>query len=83
MINKEDFRVLMGSCIVPDLLNKYIEYTQSDLISAVHSLYQSELFKVLEDKSTCLWHLSTTQLAEMLKDEVENGYLEIPEGAAL
>lgn len=83
MINKEEFKALMSSCIVPELLSNYISKNGCDYLQAVHDLYQSDLFKRLENKKTCLWHLSPVQLAELLKEEIDQGYLEIPEGAAL
>ena len=83
MINKNEFKALMSACIIPEVLNCYIELSEVDCLRAIHDLYQSELFKKLSNKRTCLWHLSPKQLAIILKDEIEHGYLDIPEGAVL
>ena len=76
MINKDEFKALMSSCIVPELLGNYISSNDIDYLQAIHDLYQSELYKVLSNKSTCLWHLSPKQLAEMLSEEINQGYLD-------
>ena len=83
MINKEEFKALMASCIIPELLNQYIKISDSDYLEAIHVLYNSELYDMLANKKTKLWHLSPLQLATLLKEEEENGQVEIPDGAAL
>ena len=83
MINRDEFKALMAACIIPEILHCYIEQKGVDCLQAIHDLYQSDLFKKLSNKKTCLWHLSPKQLAIILKDEIEHGYLIIPEGAAL
>ena len=83
MINKEEFKAIMASCIVPGILKEYIEISNQDYLQAIHDLYNSEMFSLLSKKETKLWHLSPLQLAGILSDEINNGNLEIPEGAAL
>ena len=83
MINNKEFSILMATYIVPETLQIYIKNNNCDYMTAVHNLYQSDLFKRLENKKTRLWHLSPMQLAEILKDEIDQGYLEIPYGAPL
>ena len=83
MINRDEFKALMSACIIPEVLNSYIEQSEVDYLQAIHDLYQSNLFKKLSNKRTCLWHLSPKQLAILLKEEIESGNLDIPEGLAL
>ncbi len=83
MINKEEFKALMASCLVPELLNQYMQISGDDYLAAIHTLYNSELYSLLANKNTKLWHLSPLQLAVLLKEEENNGQVEIPDGAAL
>ncbi|MDR0287902.1 MAG: hypothetical protein LBI03_09415, partial [Clostridiales bacterium] len=48
---------------------------------ATEMLYSSELFKVLEDEKTKLWHLSSHALFEMFREERETGQITYPEEA--
>ena len=83
MIKKDEFKALMASCIVPELLKQYIKISNHDDLEAIHILYNSELYSMLSNEKTKLWHLSPLQLAVLLKEEEETGVLEIPDGAAL
>ncbi len=83
MIKKDEFKALMATCIVPEILKRYIEIAKCDYLAAIHILYNSELYRMLSNEKTKLWHLSPLQLAVLLKEEEETGVLKIPDGAAL
>jgi len=46
---------------------------------AVEKLYVSELYAVLENEKTKLWHCSVPMLYELYKSESMTGKLELPE----
>ena len=57
MINKEEFKALMASCLVPELLNQYMQISGDDYLAAIHTLYNSELYSLLANKNTKLFRL--------------------------
>ena len=47
---------------------------------AIEKLYLSELWGLLEEEETKLWHLGPNVLCDMLKEELTTGNFTIPEG---
>lgn len=46
---------------------------------AIRSLYSSRLYDYLEDEHTKLWHYSANKLFDLYQQEVETGYIDLPD----
>jgi hypothetical protein len=67
-------------------INKMVEIlTQENSYSfdqATEMIYQSELYSMLENEETKVWHYSPVLLIELLLEEIEKGKMVFPEEAA-
>jgi hypothetical protein len=68
--------------VVPDIIQWYVNDYEIDEHIAADRLYNSLLYKQLEDERTALWHLSPRVLASMLNEEIETGEITYPEEAS-
>jgi len=67
--------------LVPQILELVMkEYAVNDE-KAAEMFYSSELYSVLEDEKTKLWHLSAHTLFEMFLEELKTGTITFPEEA--
>ena len=48
-------------------------------IEAANMFYNSEVYAMLENESSKLWHLSPLTLYELLEEELETGRINYPE----
>jgi hypothetical protein len=69
------------SFVVPDIIQWYVEDYAIDENRAIDRLYNSILYKQLENSKTALWHLSPRVLASMLNEEITTGTISYPEEA--
>jgi hypothetical protein len=46
---------------------------------ALHYLYSSELYRLLEKEETKVWHYSPMMLVELIEREKTTGHLELPD----
>ena len=65
--------------IVGGLINKIVEKTHAAEEDAFVSLYNSELYSLLEVEETKLWTYSVPKLLDLYLTEVDTGKLELPE----
>ena len=65
--------------ITPGILTLLIENRGLNLHEAAEILYNSELYKVLEDEKTKLWRLGYPLLYDMLEEELTTGNITYPE----
>jgi hypothetical protein len=68
--------------IVPDIIQWYITDYAIDEYIALERLYNSVLYRQLENSKTALWHLSPRLLASMLHEEIVTGKITYPEEAS-
>ena len=61
------------------LVEKIITETGLNEDEAMEKLYYSELYSMLENEETKVWHYSVTLLYELYKDELTTGKLTLPE----
>lgn len=66
---------------VPQILELIMSEYKVDGEKAADMFYSSELFKVLEEEETKLWHLSAYALFEMFQEERSTGKTTYPEEA--
>ena len=77
-MDKDKFAALLP-VIVGGLANKIIEETRVGEDEAFEKLYNSELYKVLENERTKVWTYSVPQLFDLYQNEINTGSLELPE----
>jgi hypothetical protein len=69
------------SILNPSIVQLIIENRKTTNIDAVNLFYNSELYEMLENESSKLWHLSPLTLYELLEEELKNGNINYPEEA--
>jgi hypothetical protein len=65
--------------ITPGIINLLMEERGLSLEHAADILYNSQMYKVLEDEETKLWRLSHTVLYDLLEEELDTGKITFPE----
>ena len=76
-MNKDIAPVL--AMITPGILELLMEHRGLGLEEAAATLYNSELYKALEDESTKVWRLSYPLLFDLLAEELDTGRITYPE----
>jgi hypothetical protein len=65
--------------IVPKIMEQYIGAREVEWDTAIGDLYNSTLYKALEDPETGVWHFSPVLLSDLLIEEMETGHITWPE----
>jgi len=66
--------------IVPQVVHLIAENYNTNEIDASRLFYESQVYEVLEQEDTKLWHLSPLTLFNMFDEEKKTGKLSFPEG---
>ncbi len=61
------------------LVEKYMQSRHVTLKDAIHTVYHSHLYQVLEREETKMWHHSPALLLDCMLHELETGSLEFPD----
>jgi hypothetical protein len=69
------------SILNPSIVQLIIENRKITNIEAVNLFYNSELYEMLENEASKLWHLSPLTLYELFEEELETGNINYPEEA--
>lgn len=64
---------------IQDLISLIMKSKNLDFEDALNYLYQSELYTVLSDEETKLWHLSSEKLFEILEIEKKTKKIIFPD----
>ena len=67
--------------IVPRIVNLISENMKCSEIEASKMLYASQVYAMLEDEETKLWHLSPMMLFTLFEQERSTGSFTVPEEA--
>jgi len=65
--------------ITPGILNLLMQNKGLDIEEASDILYNSELYRTLEDEETKLWRLGYPLLYDLLEEELSTGTINYPE----
>ena len=65
--------------ITPGIMNLLIEQRKLTVEEAAATLYNSQLYKDLEDEKTKVWRLGYPLLYDLLEEELETGKITYPE----
>jgi len=76
----EKFSVLLA-IINPSVVQLIMDNRKLSNIEAVKLLYNSDLYAMLENEASKLWHLSPLTLYELLEEELTTGSINYPEEA--
>jgi hypothetical protein len=79
-MEKDKFTAML-ILLIPQVIELIIEKYSIDEIKAAEMFYKSELYSVLEEEETKLWHLSPQMLLSMLDEEKTTGKITYPEEA--
>lgn len=74
MITENSFSALLGTVTIPSVMEKLGIRD----VAAAARFYDSEVYALLSDKDTALWHLSPATLVDMYRQEL-SGSLVVPE----
>ena len=77
-MNRSQFEALFPM-IVTALLRKIIERKKITQDEAFSQLYNSRLYKALDNEEIKVWHYSADKLFELFEVEMTTGNLELPE----
>lgn len=67
--------------LVPQVVQLITENYSCDEITAAKEFYVSEVYELLEQEDTKLWHLSALTLFHMFDEEKRTGIISFPEEA--
>ena len=67
--------------IVPQVVGLISDHFNWDNITAAKEFYHSNVYSILEEEETKLWHLSPLTLFHPFLEERETGEITFPEGA--
>ena len=65
--------------ITPGIINLLMENRGLGLVDASGILYNSQLYKALEDEKTKVWRLGYPLLYDLLEEELTTGNITFPE----
>jgi len=78
MMKDEKFGAVMG-ILVPQVIRLITENYAYDEMTAANEFYSSNLYAVLEQEETKLWHFSPLTLFNMFDEEKKTGSFTFPE----
>jgi len=67
--------------LVPQILRQIQDREEMTSQEAATLLYDSELYAMLEQEDSKLWHLSAPMLYDLLEEELTTGHITYPEEA--
>ena len=79
MKDKNQISVLLGVCIIPQIIAELKEFYNNQEETAIKEFYKSKLFDKLQNPATGLWHLSYKTLTQMFLTEINEQIIEFPE----
>ena len=79
MKNRNQLSVLLGICIIPQIIAEIKEFYNNQEEIAIKEFYKSNVFDKLQNPATGLWHLSSKTLSEMFLAEIKEQIIEFPE----
>lgn len=77
-MKKDKFSAILG-VFVPQVIKLIIENYSCDELTAINEFYSSEVYSLLEDEETKLWHFSPLTVFNMFDEEKHTGSFSIPE----
>ena len=79
-MNQEKLSALLA-ILNPAIIQLIMKNKQLSNIDATKIFYNSDVYAMMENEASKLWHLSPLTLYELLDEELETGYINYPEEA--
>jgi len=79
MKDKNQVSVLLGVCVIPQIIAEARGFYNDREEVAIREFYKSNVYEKLINPATGLWHLSPRTLAGMFLAEAKGEGLEFPE----
>ncbi|MCI9100974.1 MAG: hypothetical protein HFH58_14210 [Lachnospiraceae bacterium] len=79
-MEKKKFEVVL-ILLVPQIIQLIVENLSCDEITASKEFYSSEVYSLLEQEDTKIWHFSPLTLFNMYQEEKSTGSISFPEEA--
>ena len=79
MNDRKQVSILLGVCIIPQIIAEAKEFYDNQEEIVIREFYNSTLFDKLQNPATGLWHLSPKTLTEMFWAEIQGHGIEFPE----
>lgn len=70
---------LLGTAIIPKIIDLIMENDGESDIRAVEKFYSSKTYEILADAETDVWHLSPLTIYNIWRSEMQTGELIFPE----
>lgn len=64
--------------LIPQVIKSIVNKTKLTYEDVINKFYNSELYELLEDDETKLWHFSHVLLADLFIEEITTGKIEFP-----
>lgn len=77
-MNDKKFEAML-ILIIPQIVQLLCTEFSLDEMTATKNFYKSQVYEILEEEDTKLWHLSPLSLFHMYKEEIETGHFTLPE----
>lgn len=81
-MNKRQYTAFLACALMPMVVQTIQKKTGWKVLDVLKKFYHSQVYALLEDESTKIWHYSPLTLYEMFKSELETGSIAFPEEAA-
>lgn len=81
-MNKTQYAAFLACALMPMVIQTIREKTGWNTLDLLKKFYHSQVYALLEDESTKMWHYSPLTIYEMFKSELETGEIAFPEEAA-
>jgi hypothetical protein len=78
MTNQKNVYAIIA-LITPGIINLLMENHGMSIEEAAGTLYNSQLYKALEEEKTKVWRLGYPLLYDLLEEELETGEITFPE----
>lgn len=79
-MDKKKFETVL-ILLVPQIIHLIAENYAYDEVTASKKFYSSDVYSLLEQEDTKLWHLSALSLYHMFSEEQKTGSISFPEEA--
>lgn len=81
-MDKNQFAAFLACAVVPPVINQIQMNTKEPTLDTINKFYHSNVYKLLEDENTKMWHYSALTLFNMYVSECKTGKIDFPEEAA-
>lgn len=75
----EKFNSILSIVLIPETIGLIVENEGLDELTAINEFYKSQVYDLLSNETTKIWHFSPMTVYNMWKHEKETGEVVFPE----